>query len=104
MLRPASLALLLLLVVPTSGVEAQDRVTAPANTYIGPLQSTTTSAPTPSMPPPEAKSVGGSDDCAAALRREDAAHQQQAAATGTLPTPLVLPPECGGAPSAPASK
>ena len=103
MLRLASLALLLL-AVPAGDAPAQDHAAAPANTYIGPLQSTT-GATAPPMPPlPEAKTLGRSDDCTAALRREDGAHQQQAAATGTLPAPLVLPPECGGVPTPPASK
>ena len=107
MLRPASVALLLLLAVP-QGALAQDHGTAPPNTYIAPLQSdtaapTTLAAPmTPSASapalsaPPELKAVGGPDACADALRHEDAAHQQAAAANQTMPAPLVLPPECGG--------
>ena len=108
MLRPAAFALLLLLAVP-QGAFAQDHGTAPPNTYITPLQSNTAAPTTLAVPvtpsaaapapaaPPELKAVGGPDACADALRREDAAHQEAAAASQTMPAPLVLPPECGGA-------
>jgi len=114
MFRPASFALLLLPAMLAQAAMAQDRGTAPPNTFIAPLQSNTAapttlatpttlaapatpSPPAPALPaPPEIKAVGGPDACADALRREDAAHQQAAAASHTMPAPLVLPPECGG--------
>jgi len=102
--RPFFIApLLLLLVASMSGV-AQDRTAPPGN---APLPATGDDRGLPASTVTSTAGTGfsNSDDCGEALRRETAQHQQQAAATNSLPAPLVLPPECGGAPSpSPAAK
>jgi hypothetical protein len=92
------IALLPLLLISSMSAVAQDRTAPPGN------------APAPAahddhgLPASTVTSTGGtsfsnSGDCGEALRRETAQHQQEAAATHSLAAPLVLPPECGGAPS-----
>lgn len=92
------IALFPLLLIASMTAVAQDR-TAPPGNAPAPATRDDHGLPASVVTSTSGTAASNSGDCGEALRRETAQHQQAAAATNSLPAPLVLPPECGGAPS-----